>query len=279
MLDFLILLQSFENPYLTGFFKIISDIITPLPLSLIAIVIYLSVNKRKGIILAMTVISSVTLNSGIKLIFRIERPFLLNDKIKRLDDTEGYSFPSGHTQQASGMGALLGKETKKKVVGAGLWLLLTILMALSRMYLGMHSPLDVFVGALLGVLMAYLMGALYELSEKKKCPAILHIVTLVSFVAMVASKFDDDILTMTALSLGAVTGYIIDEKYIFYKVPETLGKKFLSAFLGIFIIGALKYILSLILGEEWYMRFLEYTLFGLSITAIAPYIVKKIIKR
>ena len=81
MLDFLILLQSFENPYLTVFFKVISEIITPLPLSLIAIIIYLSVNKKKGIILALTVITSVTLNSAVKLIFKVERPFLLNDKI------------------------------------------------------------------------------------------------------------------------------------------------------------------------------------------------------
>ena len=168
MLDFLILLQNFENPYLTVFFKVISEIITPLPLSLIAIIIYLSVNKKKGIILALTVITSVTLNSAVKLIFKVERPFLLNDKIKRLDDTEGFSFPSGHTQQASGMGALAGKEAKKLSIGAFIWFILTLLMAFSRMYLGMHTPLDVFVGATLGILVAFLMFSLYNLSANKK---------------------------------------------------------------------------------------------------------------
>ncbi len=278
MLDFLILLQSFENPYLTVFFKVISEIITPLPLSLIAIIIYLSVNKKKGIILALTVITSVTLNSAVKLIFKVERPFLLNDKIKRLDDTEGFSFPSGHTQQASGMGALAGKEAKKLSIGAFIWFILTLLMAFSRMYLGMHTPLDVFVGATLGILVAFLMCSLYNLSEKKKCPVVLHAVTLFSLVAMLVSNFDDDILTMAALSLGAVTGYMIDEKYIFYKVPDTLGKKIGAAFLGIFIIGILKYLMSLVFPDVWYSRFLEYTIFGLSITAIAPYIIKKAIR-
>ncbi len=276
MLDFLILLQSFENPFLTGVLKIISEIITPLPLSLIAIVVYLSINKRKGIILALTVISSVTLNSAVKLIFRVQRPFLLNDEIKRLDDTEGFSFPSGHTQQASGMGFLIGKE-KKPLWGVALWLIITLLMALSRMYLGMHSPLDVFVGAVLGILVTVLMCKLYDLAEKMNCPIILHAVTLFSLIAMFASKLDDDILTMAALSLGAITGYIIDEKAIFYKVPETLGKKALAALLGVIIIGLFKYLLSLIVPDIRYLRFLEYTAFGLSITAVAPYIIKKII--
>lgn len=276
MSDFLIFLQSFENPYLTTFFKIISDVITPLPLSVIAIIIYLSFSKKRGIILALTVVSSVTLNTALKLIFKIQRPFLLNDKIKRMDDTEGYSFPSGHTQQASGMGALVARD-KKSVWGVLIWLIITFLMALSRMYLGMHSPLDVLVGAFLGILVAFLMCKLYDLSQKKKCPIVLHIVTLVSLVSMFVSKIDDDLLVMASLSLGAVTGYMLDEKYIFYEVPEKPGKKVLAGFLGLVIIGLIKYILSLIMPDIWYMRFLEYTIFGLSITALAPYVIKKVI--
>ena len=41
MYDFLIWLQGFENPVLTKFFSFVSDLIAPIPLSVIAIIVLL----------------------------------------------------------------------------------------------------------------------------------------------------------------------------------------------------------------------------------------------
>ena len=113
MYNFLVSLQSMGNEGLTVFMKLVSDFIRPLPLSIFAVIIYWCINKKVGIKLALSIVSSVSFNTFIKFIFKIPRPFLVDDRIKRLDDTTGYSFPSGHTQLASSMATKFYLEYKK----------------------------------------------------------------------------------------------------------------------------------------------------------------------
>jgi undecaprenyl-diphosphatase len=63
------------------------------------------------------------------------------------DNPDAFSFPSGHTAAAFGVAVALRGEPRR--VGP-LSLLLATGIALSRVYLGAHYPLDVLVGGLLG---------------------------------------------------------------------------------------------------------------------------------
>lgn len=278
MYDFLIWLQGFENPFLTGFFSLVSDIIAPIPLSVIAVIIYWCINKKKGIALALSIISAVTVNTALKLLFRVPRPFNVNDGIKRMDDTDGFSFPSGHSQQAGTFFCFTVSSIRKKALGITLGILLVLAVTSSRMYLGMHTPLDVTVGVLLGLIITPAIVALTDYADKKKKPVLLHIITIVSAAGMIASGFYKDLVTMTGLSFGAVTGYMIDEKYISYRVPEKIKHKIIAGITGLITIGAVKLLFSLIPLETWYIRLLDYGTFGFAVTAIAPYLIKKIIK-
>ncbi len=277
MYDFLVWLQGFSNPFLTGFFSLVSDLIAPLPLSVIAIIIYWCISKKRGIGFALSVISAVTVNTALKLIFRVPRPFLVNDKIVKMDDTEGFSFPSGHSQQAGTLGRFVFGAVKKKSLGIFLWALVILTVGFSRMYLGMHTPLDVFVGAALGILITEAVLIYVSYTEKIKKPYMLHLITLVSALAMVFSGFEKDLVTMTALSFGAVTGYIIDEKYIGYSVPEGLKDKIKAGLTGLITVGLVKGIFELIPDGGIVLRFVDYGLFGFAITAAAPYMIKKLI--
>ncbi len=63
------------------------------------------------------------------------------------DDPDAFSFPSGHSAGAFGVAAAVAGEG----YGAGsIALLLATGIALSRIYLGAHYPLDVAVGAVIG---------------------------------------------------------------------------------------------------------------------------------
>lgn len=272
-------LQSFESDFLTAFMRLFSNIITENPLCIIAVVIFWSVNKRAGIITALSIASEVTVNSAVKFFFKIPRPFSNDPNIKKLDKTGGDSFPSGHTQQMAGISTaayvLTGK--KKPVLCAGV--ILTLLIMISRMYLGMHSILDVTVGAPLGIATALASVKLFEKAEKIGHYSLLYIITVVSAVFAVIYGFDRNLVIMTALSLGAVTGFILEEKYINYSVPETLGKKTATSAIGLCVILAAKALFIPLDTSLTAALLLEYTVFGFSITAGAPYIIKKILFR
>lgn len=274
-----IFLQSFECAPLTFFMKLLSDIITPVPLCVIAVIIYWSVNKKTGMITALTVIFSVTVNTPLKLLFKILRPHEVNPLIKKLDTTGGYSFPSGHSQQASGMGTVIflasGKKRGAFVASAAF----AVLMMISRMYLGMHSVTDVLIGALLGILSALFCSWIYDFSQRTKKTYILFLMTFISVIFTVLTDFDRDMVIMSAISFGAIGGLIIDEKFIGYKVPCEPGRKIAASGIGLIVILLAKALFIPFDTEKFYTAFLEYSVFGFAITAIAPYIIKKIIYR
>ena len=90
-----------------------------------------------------------------------QRPFIKSHNIvaytKPLDE---YSLPSGHTMNAVNFAIVLNFFFPATIV---ITLPFTILIALSRVILGVHYPTDVMVGALLGSCTAVMTIAVYGL--------------------------------------------------------------------------------------------------------------------
>ena len=77
-----------------------------------------------------------------------------------------YSFPSGHTVSAMAVAFTIVLQHKKLGIVA---LVMAFLMGLSRLYVGVHFPTDVYGGIIVGALIAL---AVY-LAEKKITPALV----------------------------------------------------------------------------------------------------------
>ena len=78
------------------------------------------------------------------------------------------SFPSGHTLSAFAVFSLLSffaSNSKRQIF---LFLSLAILVAASRVYLIQHFIEDVWMGSLIGVMLAYLIFQVFSLSSKLK---------------------------------------------------------------------------------------------------------------
>lgn len=107
---------------------------------------------------------------GLKHIFQRPRPFETFPGVELLVmPPHSFSFPSGHAANAFASGLVLARKIPVLAWPA---LILAVVMAFSRVYVGVHYPLDVLAGSLLGVACAQLVlkyeAAIFRVAEKIK---------------------------------------------------------------------------------------------------------------
>ena len=100
-----------------------------------------------------------------------ERPCRAIVGIRLITSCPGsYSMPSGHALSSFAFAIPLFYLTREYIASA--WrsypLVLAMLIAFSRMYLGVHYPTDVLAGALLGTFIALALSWTYELLRKNR---------------------------------------------------------------------------------------------------------------
>lgn len=89
--------------------------------------------------------SAWALAKGLKPVFAIPRP----EDVRFVTCTTGYSMPSGHALMSFASAAFLHPRAgKAKLL---IWIF-AVLVSLSRVFVGVHYPSDVLVGAVLGCL-------------------------------------------------------------------------------------------------------------------------------
>lgn len=160
------------NEKLTTFFKLITHLGEPnyIALGVIPTFIYAKYKKDKKLeilILGMVgvMILGALVSTALKFIFMRSRPYqewnnlgfyyIKNVFQKKIPFTGGYmSFPSGHTMTASCGYFFLAFMSEKKYAKI-IWIVLPILVGLSRVYLSFHWTSDVFASLGIGVFLAY----------------------------------------------------------------------------------------------------------------------------
>jgi undecaprenyl-diphosphatase len=101
--------------------------------------------------------------SYLKLIIAEPRPFFVLPNVDLLvPPNELYSFPSGHSASSFAAATVIGLKYKINIKGKGYRLIYPLLafaavIGFSRIYIGVHYPLDVIFGALIGIISAFLV--------------------------------------------------------------------------------------------------------------------------
>ena len=161
-MQFLYLLEGIRCPFLDAVFGLITELGGETLYMALAIAVYWCVSKGLGFYILTTGFVGTIANQFLKLCFRIPRPWVLDPDFEIVESARtaatGYSFPSGHTQNAFSSFGCLGMWAKKG--WRVLCFAIVVLIGFSRMYLGVHTPLDVGVAFALGLV---LMLALYPL--------------------------------------------------------------------------------------------------------------------
>ena len=94
------------------------------------------------------------------------RPYEMIEGLERVIEAQmDFSFPSGHATNSFACAWVIFRAAKRKVGVPAL--ALAILIALSRVYVGVHYPTDILVGALVGVLSATLAMRIVPALERR----------------------------------------------------------------------------------------------------------------
>jgi undecaprenyl-diphosphatase len=95
----------------------------------------------------------------IKIIVQAPRPFTVFPEIIPLLQPTDFSFPSGHSTFFMALGVAVFLNHKK----AGYWFIFfALLIGITRIIIGVHFPLDIFSGFLLGAIVAYFVKVVYN---------------------------------------------------------------------------------------------------------------------
>lgn len=147
-MGFLRFLEGIRNPVFDFFFSIITYLGGEIVFMAVAMILFWCVSKKEGYYILTVGFIGTIINQFLKITFRIARPWVLDPEFKpvesAIEEATGYSFPSGHTQNSVGTFGGIALAFKKRWVRITC-IILAVLVPFSRMYLGVHTPLDVFV--------------------------------------------------------------------------------------------------------------------------------------
>lgn len=272
MLDFLVWLQGFRNPVLDFIVEAITISAEETVLLAAVCIIYWCVNKRWGYIVGLAIVLSACLKDSLKDLFKVERPWVLDDRIIpiRQETATGYSFPSGHTQTGGALWASLAILIKSKAFRV-VAVIMMLLIAFSRVYLSVHTPLDVGVALVLACLVAAFSYKMIDLLEHKGIYLYLMIMIAVLIGLMFVVR-TDSYYKMAGVTISFVPGYYLEHRYIRFSVKGSILKQILKVVIGIAIALGIRLGLGALFPEMIIFDFIRYFTMGISILALAPWI-------
>jgi len=184
-MDILYWLESIRNPFLDAVMSFFTLFGSELMFIVIALAVFWCVDKKEGYYVLFVGFFGTILNQFLKLLFRIPRPWV-NTSLKPVEgavsDAGGYSFPSGHTQNVTGTLGSIARWSKAWGVRI-LMIVVLLLTSFSRMYLGVHTPLDVGVSLLIGAVLVFVFypNDKSAAEDPKKMSLLLTVMSALSF--------------------------------------------------------------------------------------------------
>jgi len=245
--DVVIWLQSFRNVFTEFFFSFVSFFGDPEFYIILLAFVYWVLSKKAGEFMAIALGTTVSLNNLLKGVFMINRPFQTYPEIENLRDyaATGSSFPSGHVQNSATLFFSLAMYFKKRY----LWVLaivLSVLMSLSRLFLGLHYPIDVVVGALLGLAVPLLFYVLFK-HFSDRLPALYTLIVLLFFPAFFFIT-ENDFFRGYGILVGFILAILFEKRYVNFSMQISPLKKLLRYGIGLIFIVLTMELIGLFFG-------------------------------
>lgn len=235
--------------------------------------IFWCINKELGCRVGLIYISGSVLNFALKEIFHISRPMgEAGIRSLRTETAVGYSFPSGHTQNAVSFWLTIILQVRLKwfyAVGT----VVICLVALSRIYLGVHTPSDVIGGLIIGGAWVLASNSIFDSATKTGRNEIFLVYAIPMLIGMFFFTSEYYFRASGALT-GFLAGYLAENRYIRYEVSAPLWVQIIKLACGLAVLLAIKTYVRPLLPDNEAGHFIRYFLMGIWVTLLAPCLFK-----
>jgi len=257
-MDFLYLLEGIRIPVLNEFMLLITRLGEETAFLVMALIVFWCVDKYRGYYVLGVGLMGTLLSQFMKLLCRVPRPWVKDENFTILEDAreaaDGYSFPSGHTQSAVGTFGAVAASTKNRLAAA-LCITVAVLVGFSRMYVGVHTPADVLVGALISVALIFALRPLMIGKGKRFIPAVFAVMFVLSAAFLLYVElypFPEDLnahnyesalknsYTLLGCCAGVPVIYFADEKKLHFDTKAVWWAQILKVVLGLVVVLAVK---------------------------------------
>lgn len=255
-MELLYFLEEIRTPAGDAFFSLITHLGEETLFIVAGLLFFWCIDKMEGYYLLIVGLTGTVINQFLKLWFRIPRPWVKDPDFTIVEsaraEATGYSFPSGHTQSSVGIFGGMARWNKNLIIRIT-GIVLCILVPLSRMYLGVHTPADVGVSVAAALVLIF---AVYPLVKKSvESPnhmrGMLAVMTLLSlayvaFVEFYSFPADVDMAnlengtknayTMIGCILGVWLTYEVDTRYLQFTTSAIWWAQILKLAAGLAIV-------------------------------------------
>ena len=259
MMKILYLVSNLRCAPLDAFFSLITRLGEETVFLVLGLVVFWCIDKRRGSFLLITGLVGTVINQALKLMFKIPRPWVYDPSFEPVAGSKeaatGYSFPSGHTQNAIGtLGPLLVTSKKRGLKIA--FIALIALVAFSRVYLGVHTAADVLVSLFVGAILIFALYPMFKNEERfdKFMPyvtvgsALLSLVLVLFVFLSDNTGVDADNLhsamknsaTLFGCTLAMIPVYFIDRRFTNFKTDGAWYAQIIKLVVGFLIVIAIK---------------------------------------
>lgn len=297
-MPFLYFLESIRNPVCNALFSVITLLGEETIFMAVGLIIFWCVSKYQGYYLLCNGFAGTVINQFLKMLCRIPRPWVKDKNFTIVESARksatGYSFPSGHTQTSVGLFGGIARWNKKIWLRA-IMIAVCVLVPFSRMYLGVHTPADVFVSV--GVALVLIFGTYPLFKKAENSPRIMYIILgsltalTVAFLLFVCLyKFPESVyseeninnlisaketaFTLLGCMLGLILTYFVDNKYTRFDTKAVWWAQIIKAVVGLSLIiivkAALKAPLNALFSGHLIARTVRYFLMVLVAGVLWP---------
>jgi len=259
-MELLYVLEGLRTPVGDAFFSLITHLGEETLFIVAGLLVFWCIDKWEGYYLLSVGLTGTVINQFLKLWFRVPRPWVKDPSFTIVEsaraEATGYSFPSGHTQSSVGVFGSAARWHRQKAVRL-VCILLCVLVPLSRMYLGVHTPADVGVSVV--VALALVFGLYPVIRKAADSPRTMRtllacMVALaagyLAFVSLYPFPADVDVsnlshgtknaYTMLGCMLGVWAVYEVDSRWTRFDTEAPLPGQICKLALGLGLLLVIK---------------------------------------